>query len=553
MFIFFGLVAVIGTAYLQAGTVQPVFVAAAVPVGALTTAILVVNNLRDIPTDAAAGKRTLAVVMGADKTQDRICGCWSSLRSPCRSRSSVLGGWSALVLAPLLAVPLVAAAVADGPKVRRAARAQRCAQGHGAAGPGGRGAVRCGAGGRAARVTVIASIHTDKVSVPFLRPFATSTGMWFAREAWIVRLVDADGRTGLGEAVLEPADGQTASTVLDHLTEDLTAGALRDWARTAAALELHGSPGRALRAAIDTAWLDLGGVAGGGAPFRDPGPAASLSDGAAAASARVPAPSSAPGPAVGVNATLPSIGPEASAEAARQAVSAGFTTLKLKGGAERETDALVARLRAVRAAVGPDVRLRLDVNGAWDLETATDRIDAIARFGLEYVEQPLAGDDTAALAELRRRVSVPLAADETVTSVRAVRGLLDAGAVDVLVVKPVRVGGPVVAAEIADLAAGRGVRVVVSTLFETGIGIASGLAVAAALPAVPGGRLDHGLATAGLLEDDLLADGLLLDAGRLRAPGGPGAGRLGIRIDERALARYGANRAARPTWEAWDA
>jgi 1,4-dihydroxy-2-naphthoate octaprenyltransferase len=64
VFVFFGLVAVVGTAYLQAGAVEPVFIAAAVPVGALTTAILVVNNLRDIPTDATAGKRTLAVVLG---------------------------------------------------------------------------------------------------------------------------------------------------------------------------------------------------------------------------------------------------------------------------------------------------------------------------------------------------------------------------------------------------------------------------------------------------------------------------------------------------------
>ena len=68
VFIFFGLVAVTGTAYLQAGRLEPLFVAAAIPVGALTTAILVVNNLRDIPTDAAARKRTLAVVMGAPAT-----------------------------------------------------------------------------------------------------------------------------------------------------------------------------------------------------------------------------------------------------------------------------------------------------------------------------------------------------------------------------------------------------------------------------------------------------------------------------------------------------
>ena len=68
VFIFFGLVAVVGTAWLQAARIDPLFVGAAVPVGALITAILVVNNLRDLPTDAAAGKRTLAVVLGARGT-----------------------------------------------------------------------------------------------------------------------------------------------------------------------------------------------------------------------------------------------------------------------------------------------------------------------------------------------------------------------------------------------------------------------------------------------------------------------------------------------------
>ena len=69
VFLFFGLVAVVGTAYLQAGRVEPLFWAAAIPVGALTTAILVVNNLRDIPTDTAAGKRTLAVMLGISRTR----------------------------------------------------------------------------------------------------------------------------------------------------------------------------------------------------------------------------------------------------------------------------------------------------------------------------------------------------------------------------------------------------------------------------------------------------------------------------------------------------
>lgn len=382
----------------------------------------------------------------------------------------------------------------------------------------------------------IAGIRANKVLIPFQRPFATSTGMWLAREAWIIRLLDADGRVGAGEAVVEPQDGLAASTVLDSLVHELERSNPTDGLPTSAELELHGSPGRALRAAIDAALFDLGlidvGLRRDGGDLEPEG--------------------------VGVNATLPSIGPGASAEAARQSVSAGFTTLKLKAGAERETQVLVDRVRAVREAVGPEVRLRLDVNGAWDLETATDRLDAVRRYALEYVEQPLSGDDPAAMAELRRRVRVPLAADETVTSLRAARQLLEADAVDALVVKPVRVGGLVAAAEVAELAASRGVPVVISTLFETGVGISAGLAVASALPEVRGGgRLahapDHGLATAGLLEHDLLEEGLVLDEGLLRAPGGSGSGRLGIRVSERALMRYSADRAVGPVWEAWDA
>ena len=371
-------------------------------------------------------------------------------------------------------------------------------------------------------MTDIVNVRADKVRVPFRRPIATAREMWVEREAWIVRLVAGDGRIGLGEAVLDSGDGDTASIVLDRLVHELVMTAPGDRLPTAPELELHGAPGRAIRAALDSARFDLDGV-----------PGADLAPG---------------GTGVGVNATIPSIGPAAAGEAASQAVAAGYRTIKLKAGAERETELLVDRVRAVRAAVGPDVRLRLDVNGAWDLETATDRLDAIARFAFEYVEQPLAGDDPSVLAELRRRVRTPIAADETVTSLRSARHLLDAGAVDVLVVKPARVGGPIAAAEIAALARERNVPIVVSTLFETGIGIAAALAVAAALPLSPGltddGGLDHGLATAGVLEDDLLVKALPIADGRMRVPGATGGG-LGIALDERALARFLVESAAR--------
>jgi 1,4-dihydroxy-2-naphthoate octaprenyltransferase len=116
VFVFFGLVAVVGTAYLQAGRLEPLFFAAAVPVGALTTAILVVNNLRDIRTDRAAGKRTLAVILGARATQLEygallviayvvpvaLLGVWAVLGGPGPD-----GLREPLILSPLLSLPLV--------------------------------------------------------------------------------------------------------------------------------------------------------------------------------------------------------------------------------------------------------------------------------------------------------------------------------------------------------------------------------------------------------------------------------------------------------------
>ena len=104
VFVFFGLVAVAGTAYLQAGRLEPLFIAAAIPVGALTTAILVVNNLRDIPTDAAAGKRTLAVVLGRRATviEYELLLAVAFLVPV----ALAIGGRGIAVLLPVLAVPL---------------------------------------------------------------------------------------------------------------------------------------------------------------------------------------------------------------------------------------------------------------------------------------------------------------------------------------------------------------------------------------------------------------------------------------------------------------
>lgn len=369
-------------------------------------------------------------------------------------------------------------------------------------------------------MTAIRALLADRVRIPFRRPFPTATGMWLEREAWIIRIVDGDGRIGLGEAVVEPDGGEVAETILAHLVHDAAAGARDGRLPDGRDLELHGAPGRALRAAVDSALLDLGTAA-------------------RPAGARLAA---GPDTGVGVNATLPALGPAATAEAARQAVAVGFRTLKLKAGWERETEGLIDRVRAVRESAGPDVRLRIDVNGAWDVGTATDRLRAIARYDIEYVEQPVPAVDVAGLADLRRHVPVPIAADESASSARAVRELLAIDAVDVLVIKPGRVGGPAAVWEIAEQAADRGVPVVISTLFESGVGVAAATLAAADLPPIDPAHgpvpADHGLATAGLLVHDLLVDPLIVRDGRIRAPGTRGGGRLGVVLDEAVLGRF---------------
>jgi hypothetical protein len=161
---------------------------------------------------------------------------------------------------------------------------------------------------------------------------------------------------------------------------------------------------------------------------------------------------------------------------------------------------------AVRDAVGPGVELRLDVNGAWDLATAARALRELAPFELEYVEQPFpVGTPPDAVAGLRWAADVPIAADESVTDPGTARFLIANGAVDAMVVKPARVGGLRASWRIAEVAAAAGVPVVVSTLFETGVGIRAGLELAAALP---GEQRAHGLATGGLLESTLVDDRL---------------------------------------------
>ena len=207
-----------------------------------------------------------------------------------------------------------------------------------------------------------------------------------------------------------------------------------------------------------------------------------------------------------VNALVPAVDAATAERLAAEAVAAGVTTVKVKvGGGPLGDDA--DRVAAVRAALGPAGRIRLDANGAWDSDTAVAAIERLAGFDLELVEQPVA--DLADLARVRRRVTVPVAADESLRSLGDARRLAALDAADAVVVKVQPLGGVRAALRIIEAA---GVPAVVSSLYETSIGLAAGVALAAALPELP---FACGLGTGVLLAGDVVADPLIPVAGLL--------------------------------------
>ncbi|HEX5696581.1 MAG TPA: o-succinylbenzoate synthase [Acidimicrobiia bacterium] len=197
-------------------------------------------------------------------------------------------------------------------------------------------------------------------------------------------------------------------------------------------------------------------------------------------------------PMVPINVTVPAVSPDV---AIGLVLESGAGTAKVKVGEPGQTPAEdEERLAAVRGAMGPSGKIRIDVNATWDLDTATERISALSRFDLEYVEQPVATLEE--MVELKKRIDVPLAADELVRLRPDPLEVAEMGAADVLVVKAQPLGG---VTRTLDLAARAGIPVVVSSALETSIGIYSGLLVASLLPTLP---YACGLGTVALIEGD---------------------------------------------------
>ncbi|HEY7893227.1 MAG TPA: mandelate racemase/muconate lactonizing enzyme family protein [Solirubrobacteraceae bacterium] len=337
-------------------------------------------------------------------------------------------------------------------------------------------------------------LKVSRTRLRLKRELQTSFGVLRERETITVCLTDADGVAGYGEASpLEPYDGVSIERVhhaLERYREVLTQNPGAQSIQLIEACRAVDDLPQAL-AAIDLALWDRAGRRRGL-------PVCSLI-------------TDAPATAVPVNATVSASDRASAAEQAAAAARAGFGCLKVKVGVGDDA----GRLAAVRAAAGSGVLLRVDANGAWEVEQAVRAINALEPVGLELVEEPTHG--LRAIQEVRARVAARVAIDETA----AEPGALGANAADAVCLKISRCGGISNLLAAATLVRTAGAEAYISSSLDGPLGVAAAVHAAAGLAAH--GPMPHcGLATLDLFED---LDGLLpVRSGEIEPPRSPGLG-----------------------------
>ncbi len=344
----------------------------------------------------------------------------------------------------------------------------------------------------------IVEVEVIPYALPFKDPYVTARGRLERREMVLLRLRSDDGLVGLGEAVpLSLRGGATMVQVVAELEGLAKRDEVDEEALGGDALALSAPA----RCAALTALLDLRGRRAAGEAV----PVETTSE------------------PVECNATLIAGEPAAVAADAERWASEGFSTFKLKLGVGDD----VGQVRAAREALGPEAKIRVDANAAWDVETARRTLQEIEPLDVELAEQPVATLEEA--ARVSGSTSIPLAGDESIEdrgdAVRAVK----LGACKLAGLKLSKVGGPEEANAIAEVLPS-----FISSALDGPVGIAAAAQVAQTLDQAALGipHFAHGLATQRLFASTIASVECELRDGMLHPPEGPG---LGVEIDEAAL------------------
>ena len=227
------------------------------------------------------------------------------------------------------------------------------------------------------------------------------------------------------------------------------------------------------------------------------------------------------------------LAPKASAGIAAWAVQQGFRTLKVKVGIDPEQD--VARVRAVREAIGPEIRLGVDANGGWHPRVAIATIRRLYEHGVYFVEQPVQPFDPAWMADVRKSIEIPVVADESVNTLHDAMALARAGAADIFSVYVGKGAGIGTAQKIAAVADAAGLGCTVGSNLELGVASAAMVHLAMSTPGVHAEDFPCDILCPYLYEHDFLTEPLDIRNGEARPSERPG---LGVELDDAQVARF---------------
>ncbi|MCP2033644.1 L-alanine-DL-glutamate epimerase-like enolase superfamily enzyme [Planomicrobium sp. HSC-17F08] len=349
------------------------------------------------------------------------------------------------------------------------------------------------------------------VEFPLKEPFIISYATYPNMPAVIVKLETDTGIIGYGEAVPdEHVTGEQVSGTYEILKNVLVPEILGqspfDIEEIHHLMNAAIARNPAAKAAIDIACYDLMGKAAGQ-------PVYNLIGGQAHKHLQYPK-------------VLSIEAPEIMAEKAKRAMDEGFSSLKLKvGGSDSATD--IARIYAVRQAVGPAMPIRIDVNQGWKtVGHAVQTINQLADAHLTWIEQPIRMGDIRGLADVRRKTSTPIMADESVQTMEDVLEIIRLEAADYINIKLMKCGGIFPAIQMAKAAEAAGIIAQIGSMVESSVGSAAGYHAVMARRNIQSAEL-----TGPLLFSEEIGN-LDYQLPYVHLSGEPG---LGIRVDENQL------------------
>jgi L-alanine-DL-glutamate epimerase-like enolase superfamily enzyme len=367
----------------------------------------------------------------------------------------------------------------------------------------------------------ITRIETIPIRVPLKTEFAIRSGRGGAHTAspfFLVKVHTDAGLTGIGEASCTPRwsgeDHVTGAHLIRNYLEPLLVG--EDPAEVAALAQkfrLAFAANHFTKAAVEMALWDLAGKIAGK-------PLYELLGGKVRES-------------VPTKWSVSGVEPDKAADIAMWAVNQGFRAMKVKVGLDPDGD--VARVKAVRDAIGPHIKLGVDANGGWSPENAEKTIERLRAENIYFVEQPLPPEEIIATAELRRRIGLPVIADESIGTLQDARALAIAGAADVFSIYVGKAGGIGPASAIARFAAGAGIKCTLGSNLELGVGSAAMTHLALASAGVAAEEYPCDIIGPFYYEDDIVREPMPISPGQARANSRPG---LGVELDEEKVRKY---------------